>query len=163
MVRCSSCGKRFRADEARLGQPRTPATFETLDYEVPPQRGWDLPDNDRRTGTSATPEVDLDDWREPEVLTYSSDRAPDYETPVNTRGEPDTTFEPWPTQGPSGDTPETKADTKESETPWGWIFGVALLLLFLVGGRFLSGEMFAVAFIALIAAQWIVNRKDDKK
>ena len=82
-----------------------------------------------------------------------------------THTEPDVTApapgsEPWyrepMTTGPTS--PEAEPEPAGQRLPWRWILSIGLLVLIFAGGQFLSGELFVLAFLALIAAQWFLER-----
>lgn len=125
--------------------------------------GWDVPDDAREPIDASRESQEAHGWELPEPVTR---REPDtYDQPTMDRRtqEPASDSESWHWGDESAHTEgETRAEDNDGESPWGWIIGIGVLMLFLVGGRFLSGELFVVAFLALIALQWFLGRNKNE-
>ena len=139
---------------------------ETLNYEALPRealnhesiddKGWgtdwavperEAAEDDRQSDSShvetRTLSTDLSDWEAGEIPEpVTADYADDLRTGERPAGE------------------ESDASGSEGSIPWRWILSAAMLVLIFAGNRFLSGELFLVAFFALIAAQWLLGRNN---
>src|SRR5690606_12093495 len=138
---------------------RRDTAFETLDYEVPLRPGWDVPDDATEPINTDRESREARGWDLPEVATRRESGTYDQPAMDSREQEAVEASESWHWGDESTHTEgEAKPEDKDGESPWGWIIGIGVLMLFLVGGRFLSGELFVVAFLALIALQWFLGR-----